>query len=87
MRAVERSKGLRASPYVALASTVSVKNQNVKEFTELLNRALAVDVSKKTDMRLANILAQRKARWLLDHRDDRILPDTPKGVKKNESII
>ncbi|HOD13805.1 MAG TPA: TRAP transporter TatT component family protein [Spirochaetota bacterium] len=81
-RAVELSKGLKASPYVALASTVSVKNQNMKEFVELLNRALAVDVSEKTDTRLANILAQRKARWLLEHRDDRILSDTPKGVKK-----
>lgn len=81
-RAVELSKGLKASPYVALASTVSVNNQNVKEFTGLLNKALAVDVSEKTDIRLANILAQRKARWLLDHREDRILSDTPKGVKK-----
>jgi predicted anti-sigma-YlaC factor YlaD len=81
-RAVELSQGLKASPYVALASTISVKNQNVKEFTELLNKALAVDVSKKTDLRLANILAQRKARWLLDHRGDLILSDTQKGVKK-----
>lgn len=81
-RAVEISRGLKASPYVALASTVSVKNQNMKEFVELLNKALAVDVSEKTDTRLANIIAQRKARWLLDHREDKILSETPKGVKK-----
>jgi predicted anti-sigma-YlaC factor YlaD len=81
-RAVEISGGKKASPYVSLASTVSVKNQNMKEFVELLNRALAVDVSEKNDTRLANILAQRRARWLLDHRDDRILSDVPKGVKK-----
>jgi hypothetical protein len=54
----------------------------MKEFVELLNKALAVDVSEKTDTRLANILARRKARWLLDHSDDRILSDAPKGVKK-----
>ena len=81
-KAVELSKGLTASPYVALASTVSVSNQNVKEFTELLNKALAIDVSKKTGNRLANIIAQRKARWLLDHREDRILSDTKEGENK-----
>jgi len=81
-KSIELSKGLTASPYVALASTVSVSNQNAKEFTELLNKALAIDVSKKTGNRLANIIAQRKARWLLDHRDDRILSDTKEGENK-----
>lgn len=81
-RAVEISKGRTASPYVALASTVSVSNQDAAEFTELLNRALAVDVSQKSGNRLANIIAQRKARWLLEHREDRILSDTKEGAKK-----
>jgi predicted anti-sigma-YlaC factor YlaD len=72
-RAVALSRGKRASPFVALASTVSVKNQNEKEFVELLNRALAVDVNEKYPGRLANVIAQRKARWLLDHRGDRFL--------------
>ncbi|MBN2077945.1 MAG: hypothetical protein JW838_03210 [Spirochaetes bacterium] len=72
-RAVALSKGKRASPYVALASTVSVKNQNEKEFVELLNRALAIDVKEKYPGRLANVIAQRRARWLLEHRGDRFL--------------
>ncbi|MBN2161159.1 MAG: TRAP transporter TatT component family protein [Spirochaetes bacterium] len=72
-RAVELSRGLKASPYVSLASTVSVKNQNIREFRDLLNRALAIDVSARTGNRLANIIAQRKARWLLDHASDRFL--------------
>ena len=80
-KAVELSRGLAASPYVALASTVSVANQNVKEFTDLLNKAMAIDVSKKTGNRLANIIAQRKARWLLDHTDDKFLSDTNEGDK------
>jgi predicted anti-sigma-YlaC factor YlaD len=75
-KAVELSKGLKASPYVALASTVSVKNQNLKEFVELLNKALALDVNIQPANRLANIIAQRKAQWLLDHREDRFLLDT-----------
>lgn len=72
-RALELSGGLKASPYVSLASTVSVKNQNLGEFKELLNKALAVDVSARTANRLSNIIAQRKARWLLDHASDRFL--------------
>jgi predicted anti-sigma-YlaC factor YlaD len=81
-RAVELSKGRTASPYVALASTVSVSNQNAEEFTSLLNKALAVDVSQRSGNRLANIIAQRKARWLLEHKDDRILTEIKNGAKK-----
>jgi predicted anti-sigma-YlaC factor YlaD len=81
-KAVELSKGLKASPYVALASTISVKNQNIKEFAELLNKALAIDVNVQPGNRLANIIAQRKAQWLLDRREDRFLSDTKEGDNK-----
>jgi predicted anti-sigma-YlaC factor YlaD len=81
-RAVELSKGLKASPYVALASSVSVKNQNIKEFIDLLNKALAIDVNVRPENRLANIITQRKAQWLIDHREDRILSDIKEGDKK-----
>ena len=81
-KAVELSKGEKASPYVALAATVSVKNQNIQEFTELLNKALAIDSTRKTGNRLANIISQRKARWLLEHRRDRFLLDPNEGEKK-----
>ena len=80
-RAVEFSRGRKASPYVALASSISVKNQNMKEFTILLNKALAINVDEDPGNRLANIIAQRKARWLLEHRRDKFLSDTP-GEKK-----
>ena len=81
-RAVELSKGFKASPYVALASSISVKNQNIKEFIDLLHKALAVDVNVRPENRLANIIAQRKAQWLLDHREDRFLSDIKEGDKK-----
>lgn len=81
-KAVEFSKGLKASPYVALASAVSVSTQNMKEFTDLLEKALAIDVNIELANRLANILAQRKARWLMDHRDDRILSDKKEGEEE-----
>jgi predicted anti-sigma-YlaC factor YlaD len=80
-RAVEFSRGKKASPYVALASSISIKNQNMKEFTLLLNKALMINVDENPGNRLANIIAQRKARWLLDHRRDKFLLDTP-GEKK-----
>ena len=63
-RAVALSGGRRASAHVALAEAVSVREQNVGEFRALLAAALAVDPDAAPQLRLANILAQRRARWL-----------------------
>ena len=41
-RAVKLSGGKNPAPYVALATTLSIRNQDVEEFVELLNTALAV---------------------------------------------
>lgn len=69
-RAVELSKGLSLGPYLSLASSVSVKNQDVEEFRRLLETALAIDVNADPSGRLQNVISQRKARWLLDHVGD-----------------
>ena len=66
-RVVTLAQGKKASPYVALASSVAVRKQDYKFFKELLNKALAVDPDAVLKWRLANILAQEKAQWLLDH--------------------
>jgi predicted anti-sigma-YlaC factor YlaD len=55
---------------VTLAESVSIKEQNLAEFRQLLNSALAVDVDASPDDRLANVLAQRRARWLIAHTGD-----------------
>ena len=68
-RAVELSSGLQAAPYVALAESVSVQEQKRDEFTQLLNQALAVDIDKRPEWRLPNLIMQRRARWLLAHAD------------------
>ena len=68
-RALELSAGARASPYITLASTVSVMEQNRGEFRQLLEQALAVDPERDRSQRLANIVLQRRARFLLDHED------------------
>lgn len=60
---------------MALATTVSVKNQNAAEFRELLGKALAIDVNADIPDRLVNIINQRKARWLLDHVGDYFLEE------------
>jgi predicted anti-sigma-YlaC factor YlaD len=66
-RAVQLTRGKKASPYVSLASSVAVRKQDYKMFKELLHKALAVDPDAVPEWRLANILAQEKAQWLLDH--------------------
>jgi len=68
--AVELSQGKKAGAYVTLAESVSIKEQNLAEFRQLLNSALAVNVDASPDDRLANVLAQRRARWLLAHTGD-----------------
>ena len=74
-RAIALSKGMRVGPYLALATSVCVKNQNIAEFRELLGSALAVDVNADIPDRLVNIINQRKARWLLDHVEDLFVTD------------
>ncbi len=66
-RAVTLSQGKKASPYVALASSVAVGKQDCRLFKKLLHKALAVDPDAVLKWRLANILARQKAQWLLDH--------------------
>ncbi len=68
-RAVELSRGRAAGPYVTLASTVAVNEQNRAEFETLLKQALAIDPDAEPRRRLANLVAQRRARYLLDHVD------------------
>jgi predicted anti-sigma-YlaC factor YlaD len=68
-RALKLSKGLRAAPLVSFAETVDVGLQNRAEFIKLLNQALTIDVNALPEQRLANIIAQRRARWLLARMD------------------
>ncbi len=75
-RAVELSKGQRASPFVTLAQSVSVLTQNRSEFRELLGRALAVDPNRDPNQRLATLILQQQARQLLERENDLfLLPD------------
>lgn len=69
-RSLDLSHGRRASPLVTFAETVSVARQDKKEFQRLLQQALAIDPDAAPEQRLANILAARRARWLLGRTDE-----------------
>ncbi len=64
-RAMALSGGHQAGPLVALAEAVCIQTQDAKEFEALLNRALAINVDAKPEWRLANLVMQRRAKWLL----------------------
>jgi predicted anti-sigma-YlaC factor YlaD len=82
-KAVEYSGGLSPSPYVALASTVSVANQDTEEFKQLLAKAIAINPDDNPDNRLQILLSQEKARWLLDHIEDFFLIDSEGGLSED----
>ena len=54
---------------MAYAEAVSVKTQNLAGFKEQLQMALAIDPDEHENLRLANLVAQRRARWLLTRTD------------------
>lgn len=66
-RAVALQKGLSPGPYVALAMGVSVGDQDRAEFERLMDEALAIEPDANPGNRLATIITQRRARWLLDN--------------------
>lgn len=72
-RAVELSHGTSASPYVSLAESLMVSRQDRDRFEELLHQALAIDPDAAPSRRLANVIAQDRARWLLSRMDDLFL--------------
>jgi predicted anti-sigma-YlaC factor YlaD len=74
LRAMEISGGGKVSPLVTYAENVSVRAQDRKEFLDLLDRALAFDArGTAPEFRLANLVAQRRARWLKGRVDELFL--------------
>ena len=72
-RAWELSGGYQAGPLVSLAESVSIAARDRREFQSLLERALAVDINARPEYRLANLVMQRRARWLLSRADELFL--------------
>ena len=76
-RAIELSNGARAGGYVSYAENACVAAQDAAGFRSAISKALAVDTETKSENRLANLIAQRRARWLLAHIDDLFLEAAP----------
>jgi predicted anti-sigma-YlaC factor YlaD len=68
---IAKSKGAAASPFVSYADAVAKPAQDYAAFRANLEMALAVDNSRcpSSTAKLANVLAQRKAQYMLDHTD------------------
>jgi predicted anti-sigma-YlaC factor YlaD len=72
-RALTLSQGRRASVHVAYAEAVAVPTQDRTAFVTLLHKALAIDPDANPEHRLMNLIAQRRARWLLERIDELFL--------------
>jgi len=83
-KALEYSGGLSASPHVALATTISVANQDVQEFLNLLDKALEIDPEENPESRLQNLISQQKARWLREHVEDFFLIEVDEEAAAEE---
>jgi len=55
---------------VSLAESVAAPRGDRREFQALLASALKVDPDARTEWRLANLVMQRRARWLLARTDE-----------------
>lgn len=69
-RARALSGGRRLGVQVSWAEGVLVQGQKREEFEQVLKAVLAADVNASKADRLANTIAQRRAKLLLDHADD-----------------
>ncbi len=69
-RALDLSGGRQAAPYVTFAEAVSVPARDRREFEALLRVALRLDPDAVPQWRVANVVMQRRAKWLLDHADE-----------------
>lgn len=76
-RAVALSEGKQASPYLSYAEAVDIPTQNHSEFDSMVKAALAIDPNAKPEWRLANLIMQRRARWLLSRESELFLDKIP----------
>ena len=83
-RALALTKGWQAGPMVSFAEAVCVQKQDLKQFEALLQRALAINPDVKPEWRLANLVMQRRAKWLLSRTDQLFLHSGASEKTKSE---
>ena len=82
-QALRLSGGQRASLFVSYAENSCIPAQNRARFQEMLERALHIDPDQHPETRLANLMAQRRARWLLGRIDELFLEGSAPAEKEN----
>jgi predicted anti-sigma-YlaC factor YlaD len=63
----------RAGLFVTYAEAVALPNQDSTVFRGLLDKSLTIDPDLREGIRLANLVSQRRARWLLGRIEDLFL--------------
>ena len=81
-QALVLSDGQQAAPMVAFAEAVCVQKQDLEQFESVLKQALAINPDARPEWRLANLIMQRRARWLLSRTDQLFLRATPAESQK-----
>lgn len=66
-KAVEASAGQDLSPYISYAENISVPEQNKNEFSNMLYKALNIDIYTNPELTLGNYINRKRANWLLDN--------------------
>ena len=69
-KAVEASDGQDLSPYISYAENIAVSSQNKKDFTNMLYKALNIDIYANPELTLTNYIGRKRANWLLDNIDE-----------------
>ena len=66
-KAVDVSKGQDLSPYISYAQNIAITEQDKNEFTNMLYKALNIDIYANPEVTLSNYINRKKANWLLDN--------------------
>ncbi len=64
------SKGNTPGPYITYATSFCIPDQDLEGFEDNLKKALAINPDDNPATRLATIISQQRAQWLLDHVED-----------------
>ena len=72
-RALELNGGRLAGTYATYATSVMLPEQDRGRFEQLMLEALAIDPDQDPGHRLQNLVAQKRARYMLDHVEDYFL--------------
>ena len=68
--AVSSSDSMYASPFVSFAENIDKRFQYKSEFIRKLEYVSGMNVNQDQDLRLGNIIAQERAKWLLTKTDE-----------------